>query len=104
MSKLRMLLIGGVAVGILAGGSVALFTGPSSTTGSITPPTTTEVPAKPTTPPLDQAAAYNQRGRGLLFAGKYMEASSVFRQAVALVPEPKYFFNLGNLAVPGREV
>ncbi len=40
------------------------------------------------------ALKLNDEGRELMFAGKFSEASAKFRDAVARVPEPKYFFNL----------
>jgi hypothetical protein len=36
----------------------------------------------------------NEEGKELMFGNKYAEASAKFREAVARVPEPKYFFNL----------
>lgn len=42
----------------------------------------------------DLAAKLNEEGKELLFASKYPEASAKFRDAVARVPEPKYFINL----------
>jgi hypothetical protein len=42
----------------------------------------------------DLAAKLNDEGKELMFAGKFAEASAKFRDAVARVPEPKYFFNL----------
>ena len=36
----------------------------------------------------------NEDGKTLMFGGKYAEASAKFQDAVARVPEPKYFFNL----------
>lgn len=36
----------------------------------------------------------NEEGKELMFAQKYAEASAKFREAVARVPEAKYFFNL----------
>jgi len=40
------------------------------------------------------AAKLNEDGKELMFANKYAEASGKFREAVARVPEAKYFFNL----------
>jgi tetratricopeptide (TPR) repeat protein len=40
------------------------------------------------------AAALSADGAQLMHAKKYAEASAKFREAVARVPEPKYFFNL----------
>lgn len=40
------------------------------------------------------AARENDEGKALMFDGKYAEASAKFQDAVARVPEPKYFFNL----------
>jgi hypothetical protein len=40
------------------------------------------------------AAKANEEGKELMYANKYAEASARFRDAVARVPEPKYFFNL----------
>jgi tetratricopeptide (TPR) repeat protein len=42
----------------------------------------------------DLASKLNDEGKELMYAGKYAEASAKFRDAVARVPEPKYFFNL----------
>jgi hypothetical protein len=42
----------------------------------------------------DIAAKENEAGKDLMFAGKYAEASAKFQDAVARVPEAKYFFNL----------
>ena len=40
------------------------------------------------------ASKLNDEGKELMFGGKYADASGKFREAVARVPEPKYFFNL----------
>src|ERR1700690_3825140 len=40
------------------------------------------------------AARENDEGKELMFGGKYPDASAKFRDAVARVPEAKYFFNL----------
>jgi hypothetical protein len=40
------------------------------------------------------AARENEEGKVLMFGGKFVEASAKFRDAVARVPEAKYFFNL----------
>lgn len=40
------------------------------------------------------AAKLNAEGKDLMYDGKFAEASAKFRDAVARVPEPKYFFNL----------
>ncbi len=40
------------------------------------------------------AAKLSKEGVELMYAQKYSEASARFREAVARVPEPKYFFNL----------
>lgn len=40
------------------------------------------------------AAQLNEEGKELMYGNKYAEASAKFREAVARVPEPKYFFNL----------
>jgi hypothetical protein len=40
------------------------------------------------------AEKLNEEGKELMYANKYPEASAKFRQAVARVAEPKYFFNL----------
>ncbi|MDX2088198.1 MAG: hypothetical protein SFX73_10115 [Kofleriaceae bacterium] len=42
----------------------------------------------------DLAAKLNEEGKTLMYAQKYAEASAKFSEAVARVPEPKYFFNL----------
>ncbi|MDB4957672.1 MAG: hypothetical protein JWO36_5241 [Myxococcales bacterium] len=43
---------------------------------------------------VDIAARENEEGKDLMFGGRYAEASAKFRDAVARVPEAKYFFNL----------
>jgi hypothetical protein len=40
------------------------------------------------------ASRENEEGKELMYGGKYAEASAKFRDAVARVPEAKYFFNL----------
>jgi hypothetical protein len=45
-------------------------------------------------PQAEIAARLNEEGKDLMFANKYAEATAKFRDAVARVPEPKYFFNL----------
>ncbi len=40
------------------------------------------------------AAGFNEEGVKAMYAGKYELASEQFRNAVARVPEPRYFFNL----------
>jgi len=40
------------------------------------------------------AAQLNEEGKRAVLAGEYATASSKFREAVARVPEPIYFFNL----------
>lgn len=40
------------------------------------------------------AEKLNEEGKELMYANKYPEATAKFRQAVARVNEPKYFFNL----------
>lgn len=40
------------------------------------------------------AERLNEEGKELMYAEKYAEASAKFREAVARVAEPKYFFNL----------
>ena len=40
------------------------------------------------------AAKLNEEGKELMYEGKYDASSAKFRDAVARVPEPKYFFNL----------
>ena len=40
------------------------------------------------------AAKLNEDGKALMYDAKYAESSAKFRDAVARVPEPKYFFNL----------
>src|SRR5579871_1910561 len=42
----------------------------------------------------DIASRENDEGKELMYAGKYADASAKFRDAVARVPEAKYFFNL----------
>jgi TolA-binding protein len=41
-----------------------------------------------------QAAGFNDEGVKAMYAGNYALASEHFRNAIARVPEPKYFFNL----------
>nr|HEX4317593.1 hypothetical protein [Kofleriaceae bacterium] len=43
---------------------------------------------------VDIATRENDDGKELMYAGNYTDASAKFRDAVARVPEPKYFFNL----------
>ncbi|HEX3764222.1 MAG TPA: hypothetical protein VHW23_36260, partial [Kofleriaceae bacterium] len=40
------------------------------------------------------AAQFNEEGKELMYADKYAEAAKKFQEAVARVPEPKYFVNL----------
>jgi tetratricopeptide (TPR) repeat protein len=40
------------------------------------------------------AAKLNDEGKAAMYANNYADATSKFQQAVARVPEPKYFFNL----------
>ncbi len=105
MSKFKVLLIGGIAAGVLAGGTIALFTSGKKPATSGTapapaakaePPAAAPAPSAPAGTPADRAAALNEKGKNLMFAGKFAEATPVFRDAVILVPEPKYFFNLGT--------
>lgn len=42
----------------------------------------------------DIAAKLNEEGKAFMYADKYPEASAKFRDAVARVPEAKYFYNL----------
>src|SRR5215468_3981491 len=42
----------------------------------------------------DLAAKFNEEGKELMYADKYAEAAKKFQEAVARVPEPKYFVNL----------
>jgi hypothetical protein len=42
----------------------------------------------------EEAAKANEDGKELMYGGKYAEATAKFREAVARVPEAKYFFNL----------
>jgi hypothetical protein len=49
------------------------------------------------------AAQLNEEGKQLIYKQQYHEASEKFRQAVARVPEPKYFYNLcASLAQEGE--
>lgn len=57
------------------------------------------VPIASTPPPsvggqAEIAAQVNEEGKQLMFGQRYAEASAKFREAVARVPEPTYFFNL----------
>lgn len=90
MSKFKALLIGGIAVGVLTGGLVGLFSSGKNQPAS----TSTSSPPKAGTP-SEQAARLDDQGKTLMFAGKFGEASALFRDAVRLVPEPKYLFDLG---------
>lgn len=94
MSKFKGLLIGGIAAGVLGGGSVALFT--SGEKPASKAPSATSAAAALTGAPSDRAAALNDQGKTFMFAGKFAESTHAFREAVSLVPEPKYFFNLGT--------
>jgi tetratricopeptide (TPR) repeat protein len=104
-----------VLVALIAGASLAACGGKSD-------PANGELVIPPTDPPKDQpdngdivipsdlkpvqsdpafaaeqatlAAKLNDEGKELMFAKKYAEASSKFREAVARVPDAKYFFNL----------
>ena len=58
------------------------------------PPAPDTVPVPATGGQAAIAAKLSDEGVQLLFAQKYAEASSKFREAVARVPEAKYFFNL----------
>lgn len=42
----------------------------------------------------DIAHKHNEEGKELMYANRYAEASAKFQEAVARVPEAKYFFNL----------
>jgi Flp pilus assembly protein TadD len=86
MSKFKVLIISGITVGVLAGGTVALFT-----SGKKQPSTPASTPTA-----ADKAAELNEKGKLLMFDGKYGEAEPLFVEAVRLVPEPKYLFNLGT--------
>lgn len=86
MSKFKVLIISGITVGVLAGGTIALFT-----SGKKQPSTPASTPTA-----ADKAAELNEKGKLLMFDGKYGEAEPLFLEAVRLVPEPKYLFNLGT--------
>jgi tetratricopeptide (TPR) repeat protein len=69
------------------------------------PPTAPDelgAPAEPTAPApataggsqAEIAARRNEEGKELMYAGRYSEAARKFQDAVARVPEAKYFFNL----------
>lgn len=108
MSNFKLFLIIGLGVGVLGGGTIALFSSGKKPAPAATPalaaapppqtPTQTPTPGPAPSPPAlpDQAAELNEQGKKLMFAGKFDEASRLFRDAVARVPEPKYFFNLGT--------
>jgi len=107
MSKFKVLLIGGIAAGVLAGGTIALFTSGKKPATSSTPPSPAAVPAIATSPvassssnPVvavpEKAEDFNKRGLDFMFSSKFREASQQFREALARVPDPKYFFNLGT--------
>jgi hypothetical protein len=94
MSKFKVLIIGGITVGVLAGGTIALFT-----SGKKQPSTPASTPTA-----ADKAAELNEKGKLLMFDGKYGEAEPLFVEAVRLVPEPKYLFKPGNDSVPAGKV
>jgi tetratricopeptide (TPR) repeat protein len=61
------------------------------------PPVTQPPPPPP--PPgtgsqAEIAARLNDEGKNLMYSGQYEAAGRKFREAVARVPEAKYFFNL----------
>lgn len=70
----------------------------------VVPPTPTPpAPPPPDDPPppppkagsqAEIAARVDNEGRNAMFAGNYAVASAKFREAVARVPDPRYFFNL----------
>jgi tetratricopeptide (TPR) repeat protein len=66
-------------------------------TGSQEAPVAT--PRQPSRPVEDRTQAaiaerVNQEGKELMYADRYQEAAKKFQEAVARVPEPKYFVNL----------
>ncbi len=100
MSNFKVFIVVGVAVGVLGGGLVALFASgqkkPASSQGLATSSEDPVARTNASTHLPDRAAVLNNEGKNFMFAGKFAEASHRFREAVSLVPETKYFFNLGT--------
>lgn len=132
MSRFKVLLVSGVAVGIFAGGAVALFTRdkkPVASTSTNEPSAVVLAPdaapvATPSPPVVAPAAAsaegsatfvevegsrgrvregktnvavaaaLNEDGKKLLYAGKWTESQASFRKAFEIDPQPKYLLNL----------
>lgn len=119
-SSFKYVLVGGVVFGIMAGTIAALTLSggsgkkPAETvanSGTIAappigggsdkdspadkkreePPTAAADPAQ-----VEKAERANDAGKDKLFAGDFRGASELFREAVARLPDPKYFINLGS--------
>ena len=58
------------------------------------PPTESVTASRSGSSQAELAARLNEQGRAAITAGDFDRAASKFREAVARVPEPKYFFNL----------
>lgn len=71
---------------------------PPTTPAELAPPAAPAAPAQVTTgaSQAEIAARRNEEGKELMYAGRYGEAARKFQDAVARVPEAKYFFNLCN--------
>ena len=72
-------------------GAVGCGSSPPAQTPPSTPPP--DAPASSLTA-VPTSAGLNDEGLEAMYAGNYALASEKFRNAAALVPEPKYFFNL----------
>ena len=124
MSKFKVLIIVGVAVGVLGGGLVALIMSGKRTASTAAGEPVSPATASPSTPipnaiaagtsartePVASAPqravaasatggdpeALNERGKMELFASRFAEAEPLFRRAFELDPQPKYGFNLAT--------
>lgn len=105
MSKLKALLISGVA--LLAACKDSKSAGSNGSAAPVAP----APPAAPAAPPasgsgsaialplvgVERANALNEEAKALMYAGKFAEAEVIFRQAYAVIPEPKLMFNLATV-------
>jgi hypothetical protein len=66
---------------------------PRQPPGDLPAPESTSAPAQPKSQ-AEIAAARNEQGKQAMLDQKYAEATALFKQAVARVPEPRYLFNL----------
>lgn len=100
-SKFTFVLLGFAVLGAVGGVVAALAVEPSFTTAPTTT-STSNVPSPAvmtrtyTEDQIRSAHALNERGKALMFAGKFNESAAVFRDASELVPEPKFYFNLAT--------